>query len=152
MENSKVVSVLNTLIEISRDGASGFKTCAEGAKDVGLKAFFQTRVRQCEEAVRELHAEVRRYGGDPDATGSITGALHRAWVNIRTAVTSNDDLAVLEECERGEDAALAAYRDALKEDLPKELKPLIQKQYEGAKENHDRVRNMRDSRKHANAA
>ena len=119
---------------------------------MGLRAFFQTRVRQCEEAVRELNAEVRRYGADPDASGSVTGTLHRAWVNIRTALTSNDDLAVLEECERGEDAALAAYREALKEDLPKELTPLIQKQYEGAKENHDRVRNMRDARKHANAA
>ena len=152
MENSKVVSVLNSLVEISRDGALGFKTCAEGAKDLGLKAFFLTRVHECEDAVRELNAEVRRCGGDPDATGSVTGALHRAWVNIRTAVTSNDDLAVLEECERGEDAALAAYRDALKEDLPADLKPLIQKHYQGAKENHDRVRTMRDARKHANAA
>lgn len=152
MEDTKIVSVLNDLVETSRDGAAGFKTCAEGAKDSMLKAFFATRVQNCEEAVRELNIEVLHHHGKPIEHGSATGALRRAWINIRTAVTSNDDLAVLEECERAEDAALESYRKALTEDLPAHVKTLVQKQYEGAKENHNRVRTLRDERRQAKAA
>ena len=152
MEDVKIASVLNDLIETSRDGAAGFKTCAEGAKDSMLKAFFQTRAQDCEEAVRALNIEVLHHGGKPIEHGSATGALRRAWINIRTAVTSNDDLAVLEECERAEDAALEDYRKALKEDLPTHVRTLLQKQYDGAKENHNRVRQLRDERRQAKAA
>lgn len=152
MENSKIVSVLNDLIETSRDGATGFHTCAEGAKDSMLKAYFTTRVQDCNEAIRELNIEVLHHDGKPAEYGSAAGVLRRAWINIRTAVTSNDDLAVLEECESAEDAALDAYRSALKEPLPEHVRILVQKQYEGAKQNHDRVRKLRDERKQAAAA
>lgn len=152
MENTKIVSVLNDLIETSRDGAAGFQTCAEGAKDSMLKAYFTTRVQGCNEAVRELNVEVVHHGGQAAEYGSLGGALHRTWINIKTAVTSNDDLAVLEECESAEDAALDRYRDALKEPLPEHVRVLVQKQYEGAKENHDRVRKLRNDRKQLAAA
>ena len=149
MEDAKIASVLNGLVETSRDGAAGFKTCAEGAKDSMLKAFFETRTQNCEEAVRELNLEVLHHKGTPAEHGTATGALRRGWINIRTAVTSNDDLAVLEECERAEDSALEDYRKALQEDLPVHVKTLVQKQYDGAKESHNRVRTMRDERRHA---
>ena len=149
MEDAKIAIVLNGLVETSRDGAAGFKTCAEGAKDSMLKAFFETRTQNCEEAVRELNLEVLHHKGTPAEHGTATGALRRGWINIRTAVTSNDDLAVLEECERAEDSALEDYRKALQEDLPVHVKTLVQKQYDGAKENHNRVRTMRDERRRA---
>ena len=152
MEDSKIAGVLNDLVETSRDGATGFKTCAEGANDPMLKAFFLTRAQDCEEAVRELNIEVLHHGGTPIEHGSATGALRNAWINIRTAGTGNDDLAVLVECERAEDAALEDYRKALKEDLPDHVKTLLQKQYDGAMENHNRVRQLRDQRRQAKAA
>lgn len=152
MEDAKIASVLNDLVETSRDGATGFQTCAEGAKDSMLKAYFETRKQDCEEAVRELNIEVLHHGGKPAEHGSAGGVLRRAWINIRTAVSSNDNLAVLEECERAEDAALADYRKALQEDLPAHVKTLVQKQCEGAKTNHDRVRKLRNEHRQAAAA
>jgi uncharacterized protein (TIGR02284 family) len=151
MENTKIVSVLNNLIETSRDGATGFHTCAEGAKDPMLKAYFGTRAQSCNDAIRELNIEVIHHGGQPAEYGSAEGVLRRAWLNVRTAVTSNDDLAVLEECEKAEDSARDSYREALKELLPEHVRVLIQKQYEGTKANHDRVRKLRDERKLAAA-
>ncbi|MDZ4254409.1 MAG: PA2169 family four-helix-bundle protein [Sulfuritalea sp.] len=152
MEDAKIAGVLNDLVETSRDGATGFKTCAEGASDPMLKAFFQTRAQNCEEAVRALNIEVLHHGGKPIEHGSAAGALRRAWINIRTAVSSNDDLAVLEECEGAEDAALEAYRKALLEDLPAHVRTLLQQQQQGATENHNRVRQLRDERKLAKVA
>jgi uncharacterized protein (TIGR02284 family) len=148
MDNDRIVSMLNSLIEISRDGAEGFKTCAEDATDPELKMYFQNRAQGCQEAVRELSSEVRRYGGNPDTSGTATGTLHRAWVDIRTALTSNDNTAVLEECELGETAAVMAYENALRQEMPLDLRALLDQQYEGAKRNHDRVRQLRDQARH----
>jgi len=59
---------------------------------------------------------------------------------------------MLEECERGEDAAVARYRKALKEDLPADVRAVVQEQADGAKRNHDQIRNLRNSAKAAKAA
>ena len=144
MNNEKNVAILNELIETSRDGVEGFKKCAEDAHDPQLKTYFQDRANSCEEAVRTLSVEVRQYGGEPDKSGTAKGALHRVWIDFKTAITNKDNLAVLEECERAEDVALAAYKDALKEELPETLRSLISQQLEGVKRNHDRVRQLRE--------
>ncbi len=77
--------------------------------------------------------------------GSVLGALHRRWVNVKTAITGKDEAAVLAECERGEDMAVVAYKDALAQDLPSDVRKLIERQYQGAIANHDLVRGFRDS-------
>ncbi|RJX53532.1 chemotaxis protein, partial [Pseudomonas syringae pv. actinidiae] len=63
--------------------------------------------------------------------------------------TSNDDLAVLEEAERGEDVAKKAYSKALEKSHEKGVSPavmgVIQKQYDGVLKNHDEVKALRDS-------
>lgn len=148
MNNDEIVSTLNRLIDISRDGMEGFKTCAEDVSDASLKMYFQNRAQGCLEAVRDLTAEVRKYGGAPDTSGTTAGALHRAWVDIKAAISNQDNIAVLDECERGEAAAVMAYENALREELPGELRALLENQYEGAKRNHDRVRQLRDTARH----
>lgn len=148
MDNDRIVSMLNGLIEISRDGAEGFKTCADDTDDPELKMYFRNRAQSCEDAVRELSAEIRRYGGNPDTSGSTAATLHRVWLDLKTAMTTNDNLAVLEECERGEAAAVIAYDNALREEMPLDLRALLDLQYEGVKRNHDRVRQLRDQARH----
>ena len=53
--------------------------------------------------------------------------------------------AVLAECERGEDAAKAAYEAALRKTCRPMLRTLVERQYQGVKANHDRVRNLRNA-------
>lgn len=74
----------------------------------------------------------------------MAGALHRGWVSVKTALSTQDDKAVLEECERGEDAAVARYRKALKAALPADVRALVERQAQGAQRNHDEVRALRD--------
>lgn len=144
MNNENNIEVLNDLIETSRDGVEGFRKCADDARDPSLKQYFTDRARSCEEAVRTLSEKVRSLGGDPDTGGTTTGALHRLWIDFRTAFTNNDNLAVLEECERAEDIALEAYQQALEEDMSEDVRTLVTEQLEGVKKNHDRVRQLRD--------
>ena len=147
MENNELIDTLNTLIETSRDGDNGFTACADDAKDASLRAYFTICATRCREAVHMLEELVRHHGGTPEQAGSIAGSLNRAWLNLRAAMSSNSDLAVLEECERAEDVAIRAYRGALEQDLPADVRPVVKAQLDGAQENHDRVRAMRDERR-----
>ena len=147
MENNELIDTLNTLIETSRDGENGFTTCAEDAKDASLRAYFTVCATRCREAVHMLEQVVKSHGGEPEKSGSVAGSLNRAWLNLRAAMSSNSDLAVLEECERAEDTAIRTYRDALKKGLPADVLPVVQSQLDGVQENHDRVRTMRDERR-----
>jgi uncharacterized protein (TIGR02284 family) len=139
-----VVSTLNELIETSKDGEKGFALAAKEAKDPSLVSIFSEGERSCREAARQLQEQVRALGGNPDDSGSVSGAVHRGWVNLRTAATSRDDKAILEEVERGEDVAKAAYASALKTNLPDGVRQLVERQYQGTVANHDRVRDLRN--------
>ena len=144
-----VVKVLNDLLENSRDGEYGFRACAEEVDSPQLKQVFQSRSAECAKAAGELVQLIQRFGGSPDKGGTATGAMHRGWVHVKGTVGANSALSMLEECERGEDVALAAYRDALKEPIPADVRAVIERQYEGVRMNHDRVRAMRDARRGA---
>ncbi|MEO6002899.1 MAG: PA2169 family four-helix-bundle protein [Opitutus sp.] len=142
----KSISVLNDLIETCEDGEHGFTTAAKDAKDAELGRVFSQYAAQRGNYIRELQERVRALGGDPDKHGSVSGSLHRGWINLKAALTSDEPHAVLAECERGEDAAVANYRDALKNtDLDSETRALVQRQAAGVQEAHDRVKQLRDS-------
>ncbi|WP_397449617.1 PA2169 family four-helix-bundle protein [Pseudomonas sp. NA-150] len=146
--NKEAISLLNDLIQTSKDGEKGFHTSAEDIKNPTVKSFFITRSQECATAVRELQAEVRVLGGDPETSSTVGASLHRAWVDLKSAVTGKSDEAVLNEVERGEDHALKVYRDALQKanekHLPSNVVVLIQKQLDGAQRNHDQVKVLRD--------
>ena len=144
MNNQKVISTLNDLIETCKDGQEGFHTCAENVQNSELKTLFMEASQRCAEGAKELQGEVLRLGGDPDTQGSISGAVHRGWLNIKSTITGKDAVAVLNECERGEDVAVQSYQNALDQDLPADIRNLVERQYQGVLANHDRVRSLRD--------
>lgn len=146
MDDSEVIGALNDLIETCKDGEYGFAKCAERVNTASLKELMQKRSSGCRSAARELQALVVRRGGEPAERGSVLGALHRGWVSMADVLSANADHSVLAECERGEDAALARYRQALMAaDLPLEVREVIERQCTGVQANHDRIRQLRDS-------
>lgn len=148
MSNDRIVDTLNDLIETSKDGEQGFNACAKHVSTSELKSLFIQRAIECQRAAAELQPFVLQFGGKPEQSGSVAGALHRGWVAVRDSLTGYSDAAVLEECERGEDVALSRYRKALKEDtLPAGLRSVIERQLVGVQRNHDQVKRLRDQHK-----
>ena len=143
--SDNITSILNELVETSKDGEKGFRTAAEDTKNAELQAVFLRRAQDCATGAADLQQQVVRLGGTPDEDGSVAGAVHRGWVNLKAAVSGRNDLAILEECERGEDVAKARYRKALEETaLPEEIREVVQRQYDGVMRNHDQIRDLRD--------
>jgi uncharacterized protein (TIGR02284 family) len=146
--NDDVISVLNNLIETCKDGQNGFHTAVDGVKNSDLKSLFENYSQQRAGFVSELQQEVRRLGGDPEKSGSVAASLHRGWINIKSAATGEDEGAVISECERGEDSAVASYKDALEQNLPAEVQALVQRQYTEVKAAHDRIRSLERATSH----
>jgi uncharacterized protein (TIGR02284 family) len=142
--DDRIESQLNELIETSKDGENGFRKAAEDTRDSTLRAFFTQGAQRCAEGARELQDLVRSLGGDPERTGSTAAAMHRGWMNVKEAVTGRDDKAILDEVERGEDYAKQAYRKAIEQPLPANVKAVVERQYQGVLANHDKVKALRE--------
>lgn len=151
MTPDEVISTLNNLIETCRDGQNGFQTAAEGVQSSSLKPAFTQYAEQRGVFVSELQNQVLALGGSPADSGSVAGALHRGWINIKSVVTGKDEQNILEECERGEDAAKRNYQEALEKDLPSDVRNLVNRQYQDVIHTHDTVRSWRDRTKAAHA-
>ena len=142
---TSIASVVNSLIEICKDGQEGFRSAAENVKDADFKSLFSELSLQRQQFVTELQTLVRELGQEAETNGSVAGAIHRGWMDLKAAITSGDEHSILAECERGEDAAVEDYREALEhEDLPHNLRAVIRQQYMGVQAAHDRVRDLRD--------
>jgi uncharacterized protein (TIGR02284 family) len=149
-QTNEMISTLNSLIETLKDGQEGFRQAAEAVKDSTLKSLFSEYSLQRAKFAGELQNEVIRSLGDnkPEDTSSTAGALHRAWINLKSALGADDDHAILAECERGEDSAVAEYKKAMEDkNLSSPLRDIISRQYAEVKDAHDRVKALRDQTK-----
>lgn len=147
-QTKEVISTLNSLIETLKDGQEGFRQAAEAVKDSQLKSFFNEISLQRSKFAGELQNHAIQMGeSQPEDSSSTAGALHRAWINMKSALTSQDDHAILSECERGEDSAVAEYKKAMEADLPSPARDIISRQYTDVKAAHDRVKALRDAAK-----
>lgn len=144
MDKDDVVSTLNDLIETCKDGEEGFRTCAEDLSSAEMKSYCMDRSRRCATSAAELQDLVEQYGGKPAKSASISGSMHRRWVDIKSMVTGKDDEAILNECERGEDVAKRSYEEALAKDLPADVRSVVERQFGGVMTNHDQVKGMRN--------
>ncbi|PYI87741.1 MAG: aldehyde dehydrogenase [Verrucomicrobia bacterium] len=145
------MSTINGLIETLKDGQRGFKEAAEAVEDLQLKTLFNEYSLQRSRFAGELQSEAIRLGeSKPEDSGSVSGAMHRAWIDLKSAVTSGDDHAILAECERGEDSAMKEYRDAMeKEELSSPIRQIVSRQFTEVQNAHDRIKQLRDATKTA---
>jgi uncharacterized protein (TIGR02284 family) len=140
MDKDDVIETLNDLIETCKDGELGFRDCAGNIRDPNVQQMLLHAADRCRQGADELQREVQLLGGQAETSGSLAGSAHRRWVDIKGAIMGKDEASVLAECERGEDVAKESYERALEEDLPANIRAIVERQYRGVLENHDRVR------------
>ncbi len=149
MDNDKTLSVLEDLIETSKDGQKGYQEAAEHAKRTDLKTFFNEQRLERGRFAEELRQELSRLG-EPDKkpSSSISGAMHRAWIDTKVALGGGDKT-ILESVEAGEDNAKESYQKALAEPLPSNIAEIVRKQAASVQKAHDQVRSLRDAARSA---
>ncbi|MEO6631986.1 MAG: PA2169 family four-helix-bundle protein [Mucilaginibacter sp.] len=145
----KSIDVLNDLIEINHDRIAGFEKAAKdlGEGEFALKGLFEKFASESRTYSSELASAVSQFGGEVETGTSGTGAIHRAWIDVKATFTGHDRKSVLAECERGEDAIKKAYRDALTENngLAQAHREVVASQQQSINEGHDTIKALRDS-------
>jgi uncharacterized protein (TIGR02284 family) len=146
-ENKDVVNTLNELVEYCKDGQHGYHTAAEDVKNPELKSLFNNFAQQRATFANQLREQIKQFGGDPDKHGSVTGSLHRTWIDIKSVVARGDEGAILAECDRGDSAAEEKYDHALRERLPQPVLQVVRKQHDEIRNARNQIRSLKDRMK-----
>ena len=143
--NEKTLSILEKLIAICKDGEEGFQLASVEVKSSELQSLFVGYSLQRSRLWRDLETAASALGKSvPAEDASDSGKACRAWMMPGDAVTARDEQAVLSECERGEDAAIAAYAMALEEaELPPAIRAMVAAQSVEVKAAHNEVHTRR---------
>jgi uncharacterized protein (TIGR02284 family) len=145
--SKETIEVLNDLVTINNDRIVGYERALEetNTQDADLKILFTSMIDESRKIRIDLAGEVQALGGEFEAGTTTNGKLYRAWMDVKAVFTGHDRHAVLANCERGEDAAQDAYKDALSENnVPGYIRTMLEAQKQILKASHDRVKALRD--------
>lgn len=144
-----LAEVLNDLVQINNDRIAGYERAIKESKDldVDLKTLFGEMVRESEQYKAELTEKLAAMGEEATSDTTISGAVYRAWMDVKATFTGSSRKAILENCEFGEDAWRRAYEAALGSDaqMEPEIRQLITEQYSSEKKSHDLIKKYRDA-------
>merc|ERR1712137_623679 len=104
----------------------GYLNAMSNVDDKNLKIFFKRRASERSQFAKELRTEILRYGETPEDSGTFKGTVHRNWMSLKSALSSNNEEEIIEEAIRGEEASLKEYDKLMKENnLPPTIDELI---------------------------
>lgn len=148
MEKDKIVSILNDLLQITNDRIEGFGK-VEGKiweQYPDIKAEYDRMISQSKMMKNELINMINEKGGNPDDSSSLTGSLHRTWIDIKNSFTiGNIEESTLANVVFGEQAAMKAYQNALETgDLCQESKELVTEQLHSLQISHEQFKKIEE--------
>lgn len=144
--NKETEKVLLDVIKVLYDGQKGFADIGEHLKDDTLKRYFLAESLKRANFRAELENELHRAGmADVKESGTVAGAAHRVWGDLKAHLGAGSDHQLLATSEQGEDVAKDAYKKALEHDLPLPVRDLLTTQQAHINNSHDYVRNHRDA-------
>lgn len=147
--NATAAETLNDLILVNNDRIQGYQRAIRdtAVKDDDLKAVFKEMIDQSQLFNRDLIKEVEAGGFMAETETSVSGKMHRAWIDIKLTFSGNSRKSLLAECEKGEDAAKEVYSEALHEDngLSNTQRELVAEQATALQLSHTQIKALRDA-------
>ena len=144
-----IITHLKQLVETSKNGELGYTTAAEHVNNTQLQSIFREYARQRARFIQQLQSEIVRLGGTAEASGSITAALHRSWIDVKSALSGGDGSAIIAACESGEASAQTTYEKALDLAISGETRSLIEQQLRKIQEAHRHMLSLKETGLHA---
>jgi uncharacterized protein (TIGR02284 family) len=152
MDNlKKIVEVLNDLIRINKDREEGYVKASRELTPAehNLRGVFERKAQESRNNVIQLQHKAEEMGAEVGEeiaaaqTGTITGKLYRAWMELKNVFTGDDQKSVLESCESGEKAAQKCYADALDDkELPDDVCKIIREQKQSIDASEEEIRTL----------
>ena len=144
----KTTELINDLIEINNDRVAGFEKVLADITDenADVKQLFQEYASQSREFSQQLTAIVAANAEEVETGNSVSGTLHRAWIDVKALFGGSDRKSILAEAERGEDAIKKAYQTTLADgELSADAYQTVSAQATEINAAHDRIKALRDA-------
>ena len=143
IKNEEIVEDLNELVKINNDRIQGYMKAMEDTKEMQLDHLFNEMIVQSQNFRSQLADHIVRIDGSAvsDATSTdISSKIHRAWIDIKAAITGKDRDTILSSVTFGENAAVEAYESAVEKDhLPAYIKEDLSTQLSALKTARDKM-------------
>lgn len=148
-KNQEFEAALKTVINALDDSQKGAAEIGERLKDPDLRRFFLAESLKRANFRGELENELHRHGvADVNGSGTMTGALYRAWAGLKSSLGGGDH-SLLSTAEEADDQTRQAYQDALKVDIPVQVRQLLVEQQTQILSARDYMRSARTGLKAA---
>ena len=143
-DHSAEITTLNTLTATLIDSITGYENSAKLIEGKQFGEMFRKRADERQQSVEQLRGEVRRLGGNPEDGGSFLGKVHQRFEDLKAAVSGNDDKAIINEVERGEDYLKEKFETALSSDtLSSESRAVVEQAFESVRAGHDQMSQLK---------
>ena len=143
-EHNEQISTLNTLIATTIDSVTGYENSAKDIDNPRFAEIFRQRANDRQQVVEDLRAQVRRLGGEPEDSGSFMGKTHQRFEDLKAAITGQDEKAIINEVERGEDYLKEKFETALNDgNLSGETRSAVERCYQSVREGHDQMSQLK---------
>ena len=140
------LTVVETLTDTLADSVNGYRDAAQHVELAEFRQMFTELADKRSQVLSDLQAELTRFGGSADRDGTTMGMLHQRWLDLKASITGNDDKAVINEVERGEDYLKEKFETAMASDaLASNFRAVVERAYGSVREGHDRVRDLKHS-------
>lgn len=121
-----ISSKLNDLLEKTYDAEKGFRKASDNVDNPALKNYFKQKADERYSFGHDLKAEIKSFGEDVDKGGSATGTVHRAWMDVKSLFSADNEESMLEEAIRGEKSAISEYQETINDgSLPESTRSLL---------------------------
>lgn len=117
---------LNDLLQRNLEAEKGYQTAYNNIANPQIKSFLQAKALKRQQFSDTLKAEMLKSGLEPEESTSILASLHRTWIDTKGILTGSDEVAILDECQRGEEVILKEYEDViLNANLPEKVQYIV---------------------------
>lgn len=127
-KNQEFEAALKNVIKTLEDSQKGMAEIGDRLEDPELKRFFLAESLKRANFRGELENELHRHGiADVEESGTMTGALYRAWAGLKASLGGADQ-SLVSTAEEADRETLQAYKDALDQALPVPVRQLLVEQ------------------------
>ena len=137
------LGTLESLTTTLLDSVNGYRDAASNAEGSRFQEIFRRNANERSRVAEDLRTEITRLGGNAPDDGSFLGATHQRFLDLKAAVTGRDELAIVNEVERGEDYLKEKFETALKADLDPQTRSVIETAYQSVRKGHDQMRDLK---------
>lgn len=143
MADKKLISQLERLLEVSRISRKGYSDAASQVKDPVLQTRFNQFAQQRNLYIEYFSSQVSQLGGSPKEADSFEGNMMRMWIDFKSGLIGHDEEKIIDQCLKEEKNTLVEFENALKEDLPAEIRQKVNAMDEEVRKSYQQLQELK---------